>query len=210
MTKRIKKVVKNEILEKKFQQFSNQSVTVTGAPAIYNISPGTSSFWESIVQGNVVNNRIGNKIHVSSVHISYTITPLATMVPAGCQVRVILFLDKKAANRVPAITDYVSSAGSGAAIHNTQRNPAHQHQYSTLYDRLHPMVVTATNGASVVAVAPKITESVWLKINKTIEFSANTGGPADCTNYNLYLCIFADNSTSALFEFATTTFFTDA
>lgn len=210
LNKRIKKVVKNEILEKKFQAFSNQSVTVSGSPTIYNINPATSSFWESIVQGQVVNNRIGNKIHVSSVHISYTLTPLATMVPAGCQVRVILFLDKKAANRIPNASEYINNAGAGAAVHNSQRNPVKMGNFSTLYDRIHPMVVTAVNGASVVAVAPKITESVWLKINKTIEYSANTASPVDICNYNLYLMIFADNSTSALFEFAATTFFTDA
>lgn len=203
-------MVKNEILEKKFQAFANQAVTVTGAPAIFNISPGTASFWESITIGTTASNRIGNKVHVSSVHISYTITPLATMVPAGCQVRVILFLDRKAANRVPSAGDYILTAGTGAAVHNSQRNPVKMANFSTLYDRLHPMVVTATNGASVVAVAPKITESVWLKINKTVEYGANSAGPTDMNNYNLYLMIFADNSTSALFEFMTTTFFTDA
>jgi len=147
-----------------------------------------------IQTGTGTNQRIGNRIKVTKIEIMLHVTPQAgATMTDGSTLRVMIVKDKQAAGATPAFQSIVNAVATRVAETGLQ-NPDWTRRFTILKDFNHVMVVTGTNGATVVACGPPMMGKITLRPNQIVTYTTSGGAAADINGVNWYILTAATDS----------------
>jgi len=196
---RVKKVMQS-LLEEKF--IINQNCT-TVQPILGNnwfmcnvlcsqTASQTDGAGSGIVQGNGVNQRIGNRIRLKKIDINFEIKPTVANVEAnGSSCRLLLVHDRNPTLGYPAGTDIMSEF-----THRAQQNLINKKRFVILKDIIHQMTWIGTKAADTIASAgPQLMGKFTIYPKYELNYQSNSGLTAFITNHCWYLMAINDTGT---------------
>lgn len=122
-----------------------------------------------ITQGSAVNERVGNKINMTSIRVRFNIAPGALPLATDNSVRYMVVYDRQTNGAWPAIADLLRTNGAGIPQHFTGVNIANRDRFAILREG----TVDVDIGKSHVS-----TVDLYIKCHLQTQYKASTVGNA--------------------------------
>jgi len=154
----------------------------------------------SVTPGDLINNRHGRSIKMSSLFLDLIVQPGSTTVNSTCRVFVVYDMQSNAT--APNYTDIFSDVASVGPLDNTQgctvpRNPSNMDRFKILYNRVISHTGTLTATGPPVVTRYHIKKYIKLRGLET-RFNTGTAGTiADIQTGSLYLMTLGDSVATA-------------
>lgn len=156
----------------------NMTSAVAGAePAVFT---GMTEV-NLVRQGPTFYQRIGNKIHMRS--LSITFTPAVATSNGVINLRYMVVYDKQPNGAFPALTDVLQINDAGNVVFHSSMNITNRSRFSILRDKL--MTFSTIERSSAIV-------KDYIKLNHDTEFKANGGTIGDIATGALFFIAFVD------------------
>lgn len=228
LSKRIDKI--NQSTELK--QLQNNQSSYSLVPLTTTLTRGSGfvlSLLNGSIQGTSTVTRIGDKIKMTSVHISGQLycTGGGVLLGIHTPIRIVLFLQKKPKGVAPTVSTNGASAGISALFYNTGGSgPTTYQQYDTgvnqnmsenykiLYDQTYTLatlvggMVPSTDATT--SVNPKLNFDIRRKLGYMADYSRGNGGTIlDLESNALYVLFITDTNSNITVELDSRVYFKD-
>jgi len=167
---------------------------------------GSTGAGNRIGQGTDYNQRVGDKIRLSRIHVSLRIQPQSVMPDAnGNFCRVIVYHNKQANGAAPTATQ----------IFNTDdvlslRNHLLRERITILKDFVHQMVVTGTNAGANLTAGPEYFGTFTIYPKQIISYNGSTGEITEILKHDYGMAFATDTAACCVVNVQAQVVFTDA